>query len=134
MKTQEGLAQHFGLMYQTAAANLDGLTQEQSLMHPSQGAFPERSSTRPTTSGSSPYRGESPGWRARSRGRVRCGRSERADRFHFGPGGIPIRNLEMDGLARAVLVAPHPASVGGHDPSAQGDLQPGASSLAPRTA
>jgi len=37
MKTQEAIAQHFGLMYQTAAANLDGLTQEQSLMHPSPG-------------------------------------------------------------------------------------------------
>jgi len=37
MKTQEAVAQHFGLMYQTAAANLDGLTQDQSLMQPSPG-------------------------------------------------------------------------------------------------
>jgi len=35
MKTQETIAQHFGLMYQTAAANLNGLTQEQSLLQPS---------------------------------------------------------------------------------------------------
>jgi len=37
MKTQEIVAQHFRLMYQTAAANLDGLTQEQSLIQPSPG-------------------------------------------------------------------------------------------------
>ncbi len=37
MKTQEAAAQHFRFMYQTAAANLDGLTQEQSLAQPSPG-------------------------------------------------------------------------------------------------
>lgn len=37
MSMQETVAQHFRLMYQTAAANLDGLTQEQSLMQPSPG-------------------------------------------------------------------------------------------------
>jgi uncharacterized damage-inducible protein DinB len=37
MKMQEAIAQHFGLMYKTAAANLDGLTHEQSLAQPSPG-------------------------------------------------------------------------------------------------
>jgi len=37
MKTQEMVAKHFGLMYQTAAANLDGVTHEQSLAQPPQG-------------------------------------------------------------------------------------------------
>lgn len=34
---QKAVAQHFQLMYQTAALNLDGLTHEQSLMQPSPG-------------------------------------------------------------------------------------------------
>src|SRR2546427_452398 len=34
---QEAVAQHFRLMYQTAAANLNGLTHDQSLMQPSPG-------------------------------------------------------------------------------------------------
>jgi len=37
MSTQELMAQNFGMMYQTAAANLDGLTHEQSLVQPSHG-------------------------------------------------------------------------------------------------
>ena len=37
MKMQEAVSQHFGLMYRTAAANLDGLTHELSLAQPSQG-------------------------------------------------------------------------------------------------
>jgi len=37
MKTQEAVAQHFGLMYQVSASNLDGLTHEQSLAQPSPG-------------------------------------------------------------------------------------------------
>ena len=37
MKTQEAVAMHFKFMYQTAAANLDALTQEQSLAQPSRG-------------------------------------------------------------------------------------------------
>lgn len=37
MNMQEAIAQHFQYMYQTAAANMDGLTQEQSLMQPSGG-------------------------------------------------------------------------------------------------
>ncbi len=37
MKIQETLANQFGLMYQTAAANLDGLTHEQSLAQPTLG-------------------------------------------------------------------------------------------------
>jgi len=37
MKTQKAIAQHFQLMYQTAALNLDGLTPEQSLAQPSPG-------------------------------------------------------------------------------------------------
>ena len=37
MKAQETVAQHFGLMYQTAAANLDAMTQEQSLKQPAPG-------------------------------------------------------------------------------------------------
>jgi uncharacterized damage-inducible protein DinB len=37
MNTQEAVAQHFRLMYQTAAANLDRLTHEQSLVQPSPG-------------------------------------------------------------------------------------------------
>src|SRR6185295_2488608 len=37
MNTQETIAQHYRLMYQTAAANLDGITQEQSVMQPSPG-------------------------------------------------------------------------------------------------
>jgi uncharacterized damage-inducible protein DinB len=37
MKPQEIVAMQFGLMYQTAAANLDGLTHEQSLEQPPQG-------------------------------------------------------------------------------------------------
>jgi len=37
MKAQEALAQQFGLMYQTAAANLEGMTHEQSLAQPSPG-------------------------------------------------------------------------------------------------
>jgi hypothetical protein len=37
MTSQQSLAQHFGFMYQVAAANLDGITQEQSLAQPSPG-------------------------------------------------------------------------------------------------
>ena len=37
MKTQKAIAQHFQLMYQTAALNLNGLTPEQSLAQPSPG-------------------------------------------------------------------------------------------------
>ena len=37
MKMQEAIAQHFGLIYTVAAANLEGLTQEQSLAQPSPG-------------------------------------------------------------------------------------------------
>jgi uncharacterized damage-inducible protein DinB len=37
MNMQEAVAQHFRLMYQTAASNLEGLTQEQSLVQPSPG-------------------------------------------------------------------------------------------------
>jgi len=37
MKVQEAMAQHFGLMYTVAAANLEGLTPEQSLAQPSPG-------------------------------------------------------------------------------------------------
>jgi len=37
MKIQEAIAQHFGFMYTVAAANLEGLTQEQSLAQPSPG-------------------------------------------------------------------------------------------------
>lgn len=37
MKQQESLSQHFGLMYQTAAANLNGMTQEHSLAQPPEG-------------------------------------------------------------------------------------------------
>jgi len=37
MNTKEGIAQHFGLMYQVAGANLDGITHEQSLAQPSPG-------------------------------------------------------------------------------------------------
>ncbi len=37
MKTQEGIAQHFGLMYRVAGANLEGMTHEQSLAQPSPG-------------------------------------------------------------------------------------------------
>ena len=37
MKAQETVAQHFTLMYKTAAANLDGITHEQSLAQPSPG-------------------------------------------------------------------------------------------------
>ena len=37
MTVQESVTQHFGFMYQTAAANLEGLTQEQSLAQPSPG-------------------------------------------------------------------------------------------------
>jgi len=37
MKTQDTLGQHFGLMYQVAAANLQGITQEQSLAQPAPG-------------------------------------------------------------------------------------------------
>lgn len=37
MKQQDSLSQHFGLMYQTAGANLNGLTHEQSLAQPAPG-------------------------------------------------------------------------------------------------
>jgi len=37
MKTQDILGQHFGLMYQIAAANLQGITHEQSLAQPAPG-------------------------------------------------------------------------------------------------
>ncbi len=37
MNMQEAAAQHFRLMYQTAAANLEGMTHEQSLLQPSPG-------------------------------------------------------------------------------------------------
>ncbi|MGE5179748.1 MAG: DinB family protein [Bacteroidota bacterium] len=37
MKQQESLSQHFGLMYQTASANLSGVTHEQSLAQPAPG-------------------------------------------------------------------------------------------------
>ena len=37
MKVQESLAQHFDLTYKTVAANLNGVTQEQSLAQPSPG-------------------------------------------------------------------------------------------------
>ena len=37
MKQQESLSQHFGLMYQTAGANLSGMTQEHSLAQPESG-------------------------------------------------------------------------------------------------
>jgi uncharacterized damage-inducible protein DinB len=37
MKTQEAIAKQFGLMYQVTAANLDGMTAEQSLAQPSPG-------------------------------------------------------------------------------------------------
>jgi uncharacterized damage-inducible protein DinB len=37
MKTQESLGQHFGLMYQVAAANVDGITHEKSLAQPAPG-------------------------------------------------------------------------------------------------
>lgn len=37
MNVQEAAAQHFRFMYQTAAANLEGITQEQSLLQPSPG-------------------------------------------------------------------------------------------------
>ncbi len=37
MNTQEAAAQHFRFMYQTAAANLEGMTHEQSLLQPSPG-------------------------------------------------------------------------------------------------
>lgn len=37
MKQQESLSQHFGLMYQTAGANLSGVTHEQSLAQPAPG-------------------------------------------------------------------------------------------------
>lgn len=37
MKQQESLAQHFGLMYHTAARNLDGMNQEHSLAQPAGG-------------------------------------------------------------------------------------------------
>jgi uncharacterized damage-inducible protein DinB len=37
MNAQKSLAQHFGLMYQVSAANLEGMTQEQSLAQPSPG-------------------------------------------------------------------------------------------------
>ena len=37
MKTQQAIAHHFGLIYQVATANLDGMTHEQSLAQPSRG-------------------------------------------------------------------------------------------------
>ena len=37
MKQQESLSQHFGLMYQTASANLNGMTSEHSLAQPAPG-------------------------------------------------------------------------------------------------
>jgi len=37
MKVQDSLAQQFGFVYQTAAANLEGVTREQSLAQPSPG-------------------------------------------------------------------------------------------------
>lgn len=37
MKQQESLSQHFGLMYQSAGANLNGMTQEHSLAQPESG-------------------------------------------------------------------------------------------------
>jgi hypothetical protein len=37
MNAQESLAQHFGLMYQVAAANLEGMTQKHSLTQPTPG-------------------------------------------------------------------------------------------------
>ena len=37
MRVQDSLAQHFGLMFQIAAANLEGMTREQSLAQPSPG-------------------------------------------------------------------------------------------------
>jgi len=37
MNTKKGIAQHFELMYKVAAANLDGITPEQSLAQPSPG-------------------------------------------------------------------------------------------------
>lgn len=37
MNMQESIAQHFQYMYQTAAANMNGLTQEQSLTQPPRG-------------------------------------------------------------------------------------------------
>jgi hypothetical protein len=37
MKVQEAVAQHFGLTYMVAAANLDAMTHEQSLAQPSTG-------------------------------------------------------------------------------------------------
>ncbi|HEY3155569.1 MAG TPA: hypothetical protein VGK76_02935, partial [Candidatus Eisenbacteria bacterium] len=37
MNPQKAIAQHFQLMYQTAAANLKGVTPEQSLVQPSPG-------------------------------------------------------------------------------------------------
>jgi uncharacterized damage-inducible protein DinB len=37
MTVQDALAKHFGVMYGTAAANLDGFTQERSLVQPSPG-------------------------------------------------------------------------------------------------
>ena len=37
MKLQEALAKQFGMMYATAASNVEGITQEQSLMSPDSG-------------------------------------------------------------------------------------------------
>jgi uncharacterized damage-inducible protein DinB len=37
MTTQQALTQHFGFLYQVAAANLDGITPEQSLAQPAPG-------------------------------------------------------------------------------------------------
>ena len=37
MKTQQSLAQHFGLMYQVTAANLGGMTHDHSLAQPARG-------------------------------------------------------------------------------------------------
>lgn len=37
MSAQKSLAQHFGLMYQVTAANLEGMTQQHSLAQPSRG-------------------------------------------------------------------------------------------------